>query len=421
MDKTYQKLCIGYFSYYKGLNKNIWTGLIFSCIESIIVSLFYFLPIYFINELHFSLIYASGFITFYGFGTILGGFLGGLLSDIYSPPKVCIASLFCQALVFTIILFIKAPLFIIVALVMMGFCSYCFITSIHLYVLNICKCESDRLRAINILSVTSNLGLALSAICVGLLEPIGFRFIFFLGAITLLCLSIVACKVLKSETNEITNVAKKTRRIFVLKRVPGSTILALFCTFIVGLIIFQCNTTYSIYIKSLFPSYGLRSLSILYVLNSILVVFFQAQSAVLFKKDNEIVLMGVGVLLIGIGHYVLVFVTNFSLAIISCILYTAGELLFFSIAQLICYQSGKEEQKGYLLGLYRGIYAVSRLIAPILGSLMYTFRDGDVLWCFCGVFGILCFVICVYYQTYVNNTVRVHPQNKVPGYAQSQS
>jgi hypothetical protein len=70
--------------------------------------------------------------------------------------------------------------FLIVDLFVIGIGSYGFITSNHVWVLSRCQSgKSERLKAINILGVASNLGLGLSAVVISLLTNSGFVPIFY--------------------------------------------------------------------------------------------------------------------------------------------------------------------------------------------------------------------------------------------------
>src|ERR1700733_11282422 len=82
-----------YLASFSGLPKTAWQGIFLSCIESILVSVINFLMLYFVQQLKFTTVEAGTLISFYGVGTILGAWMGGKLSDKYSPSKVSIYAL----------------------------------------------------------------------------------------------------------------------------------------------------------------------------------------------------------------------------------------------------------------------------------------------------------------------------------------
>jgi predicted MFS family arabinose efflux permease len=85
------------------------------------------------------------------------------------------------------------------------------------------------------------------------------------------------------------------------------------------------------------------------------------------------------------------FTSFFVLAIVSCFITTIGEILFFSVSQLICYEKGTIRKKGHSLGMYRMVFAASRAIGPATGSLVYQRLGGDMLWYLCGFFWLFMF------------------------------
>jgi MFS family permease len=177
-----------YTSSYSGISRTCWQGITLNFIESTLIGIYYFLPLYFINNLKFDITVSSIIISFYGLGAILGGYIGGKLSDHISPSAVSIGSLVIQGIVILALIKLKTISLLMIALFLMGIASYGFITSNYLWILNHCNNhEGQRLKAINALSIASNLGLGLSAIIVSALTEDGFNRIFiFSGSLLLL-------------------------------------------------------------------------------------------------------------------------------------------------------------------------------------------------------------------------------------------
>lgn len=389
-----------YFTSYSGLSYLCWQGIILSFIESTMIGVYYFFPLYFVSELHINIATAGVIISFYGMGTILGGFLGGKLSDKISPGTVSTAALFFQAIMLLCMVKLQSAHLLMLDLFLMGVASYSFITGNYLWVLSHCEGqEVKRLKAINILGVASNLGLGLSAMIISSLADYDFRSILFLCSLLLICsagyFSFLNCKEEKtiavisvSDANQA-NVAKANKKV---------VWLVLACSFLVGLIIFQSSTTYSFYIKESFPEYGIKGVGFLFSLNCFMVVLLQTPIGSLAHRYNKILVVGVGAFLLGSSMFLLNFPWAFAIAILSAVIHTLGEMIFFSVSQLICYQYGGEKKKGQSLGLYRMIYASSRMIAPAGGSFIYQRFGGRMLWYLCGLIGITCLAVCGWFR-----------------------
>lgn len=166
----------------------------------------------------------------------------------------------------------------------------------------------------------------------------------------------------------------------------------------VGLMITQRSTTCVIYLHDAFPQLGVLGIGIFFVLNPLMIVLLQTSLINAYSRVNKLLLVGLGAFLIGFGLWVLSFSFVFFLVIFSSIIYTLGEMFFFSVAQLVCYNNSPAHKKGESFGFFKTIYAASRTVGPTLGTLMYTHLGGDINWYACGVMGCVCLLGCLYYK-----------------------
>lgn len=389
----------GYVKSYLGLDKACWQGIILSFIESTLIGVYYFLPLYFVNNLQMNIVTSSMLISFYGIGAVFGGLLGGKLSDKTSPGLVTTICLIIQAIVFYGMTIFTDTNLLAIDLFVMGVASYGFITANHLWVLSKCKDhEMKKLTALNLLNVASNLGFGLSAVIISFLAVYGFKNVFYFCSI-LLCVSAIHFFFLESSENKLLCLNDNTNKIDndeVISNKGNKKFLwlVLICLFLVGFIIFQSNTTYSIFIQKTFPDFGMQGVGALFALNSIMVVILQAPIIYFFSDYNKVIIMGVGAFLLGLGMFLLNFCFIFTWALFSCMIYTIGEILFFSVAQFICYENGVEKRKGHVLGVYRMVYASSRVVAPTAGAFVFQHYGSNVLWIICGTIGLFCLAAC---------------------------
>lgn len=393
-----------YTSHYSGLPLSAWHVISINFVDSIIVGACYFITIYFVKQLGFNVAFAGMMMSFYGIGTVFGGLSGGKLSDIYSPSRVAIISLLIQAIAFLTLTYAESTSLIVITLFLLGTGSYGFVTSSHLWILGQCdKHENSRLKAINILSVVSNLGMGLSALIISLFASLNFTYIFLscsvITVFSAFFLMNIETKNIKSAPildaailNDEVATDKHSKKMLLW--------ISLICVFLIGLIIAQKNSTYPIYIESTYTELGIKAVSILFMLNTFIVVLFQAPFVNLFSTYNKVIVMGIGAFILGLGVALLNVSYFFIFAIFACIVETIGEMLFFSVAQLICYENGGEKKKGQSLGIYRTIYASSRIVGPALGGAAYHAFGGKGLWSFCGIVGCICLAICLGFREY---------------------
>lgn len=309
-----------YLYSYQGLTAASWRGVIMTLIDSTLIGIYYFLSFYFMNDLHFSITTCGIIVSCHGIGSIAGARFGGKLSDITSPTLVSAISLLLQAIGYLALTILHTPASIMIDAFILGAASYGFITSNHMWTLQHCT-NGERLKAINLLSTASNLGFSLSAILMGTIISFGFHHLFiFVSSITLLMSSYLfirakSIRKLPTLTESCASNHKHAQHHHCTQ--PHRQIIIyvmLTCVLMTGITVSQLSSTYPIYVQHQFPSMGVQSFSILFAINSLLVVMLEAPLGSLFVKHNKILILGLGALLIGVGMCLLTISLVFSLA-----------------------------------------------------------------------------------------------------------
>lgn len=120
-----QLLSIGrtYFKNYTSLPGLCWLGIGLSLIESTLMGVFYFLSLYFVNVLHFSVASAGNIISCYGLGAIAGGYCSGKLSDKTFSTFVSIGSMFIQAFCYLALIKLRQFSFLVADIFILGFAT----------------------------------------------------------------------------------------------------------------------------------------------------------------------------------------------------------------------------------------------------------------------------------------------------------
>lgn len=375
------------------LNNNIITMLLINLISSMVLSICYFLQLYFIAELHFKIAVAGMFLASYGFGTVLGGWIGGKLSDYYSPKNICALSLIMEGFLFFNLFHLQTIVPLIVNLFFLGFVAFSAITTNYVTTLAFSNDKNQRLTSISLLDISNNLGLGLAAIIIGWIPVKNMPALFLLGGMT----SIITGFFLLANSQPI-KVSPKTHLVECgnEREVKYNIYYTFLCLFIAGIIISQLSGTYAIYLANLsaieFREYNL--FGALFALNTFLVVFFQLPILNFIKRFDSITIATLGVVLLGLGMSILL-LERIQWLIISCFVFTLGEILFFAVAQSILYENTPTAKKGSILGQYRMIYGFSRMIGPLAGNYLYQTYGSHFVWTFCGCLSLGILLIAV--------------------------
>ncbi len=390
-----------YFNNYKGLPKICWLGFLLIFIDAVAGGIIFFLSIYFVNNLALSIKIAGFIISSYGFGTVMGSLIGGKLSDTILPHIVVKISLLLQAMGFIALIYLHSVFILAINLFIIGISAYSFKTSINCWILHHAQQQSElRLKILNIMRVASNAGLGISGTIIGLFAKNHFSLLLILSGVIFFISAVIF--VTNSGTPEAENIQHISSDVESKSFTYNKKVLLVILIFVffIGIMIAQLGTTYPIFIQNTFKELGIQAVSILFILDTLLIVIFQAPLVNLLKKANKILFTGIGGFLMGFGMLILNVSSFFYLAIISCVLWTTGEMLFIPLAQLICYEKGLKKNQGKRIGAYQAVYAFGTICGPVFCSQIYFYYGSEMLWYAFGVVGICCFLVCNYFKKY---------------------
>lgn len=171
-------------------------------------------------------------------------------------------------------------------LFLLGLAAYGFKTSNNVWMLNMCGNDTLlRYKTISLSHVAANVGLGSSGVLIASMSPYGFQSIFYLSSLLLLCSALY----LLFQNPKTAHIPLPIRAQFHNKHpysnaAPIILILIISCVFFVGLIIAQLGATYPLYIQDSFPHLGINAVSILFILDTALIVAFQAPLTTLVSK-----------------------------------------------------------------------------------------------------------------------------------------
>jgi MFS family permease len=331
----------------------------------------------------------------YGLGTVLGGISSGRLCDRYGSVTLSSIGLFSMAASFILLGTLSDVYLLVLNLFVLGLSVYSFKTSNDVWMLDQCGSDDQmKMKVVNLSRVAMNLGLGVSGIIIGIFADYGFSYIFYMFGVTLFLSSIY---LIIQNRNDAKRNENKQHLDNNIKPNFQILIICLFSLFCVGLMIAQLGTSYPIYLIEAFPSMGMKSVSILYLLDTFLIVFVQAPLTNALINSNRMIVMGIGAFMMGIGMFILSLSNIFALAVLSCLVWTTGEMLFMPMSELLCYENGGAKRKGRAIGTYQSVYAISAVIGPATGGYIYQHLNGNVVWYLCAILGIICLVISLYH------------------------
>jgi predicted MFS family arabinose efflux permease len=110
------------------------------------------------------------------------------------------------------------------------------------------------------------------------------------------------------------------------------------------------------------------------------------------KKTNSTFFLGYGGLIVGVSYWVFGMSNTFSLAVVTLILLTFGEMMFSPLSKqlnILLYGQGKE---GIAAGIWKAVFLGSGMIGPRLSGYVAEYYGVNVVWHCCALLGLLCFI-----------------------------
>jgi predicted MFS family arabinose efflux permease len=247
--------------------------------------------------------------------------------------------------------------------------------------------DEEQARSISLLSVSSNIGVGIGGALVSILSNQYPTILFALMSITLI---VSSGAYFKQNIKLSSSVDKGAESKFPLNK--HYYFLSLFVIFMLGLIFAQKRVSYSLFVES---NFGSNDTSFLFILNSLLIIFFLPSVTKVFKSYERGMVIGIGCILLGGGLFLLQYTSLFVIAIVICVITTFGEMLGSVFSQLMCFQSSPPSHKGRAMGYYKLLYALGTFIGSSIGGNIQEYFGTNVVWEVCGLLGFTIFTVCI--------------------------
>ena len=377
----------------------VWWGMFAVFVNSFGTMAMLFLSLYFVSQLRLSVTEANELISIFSVGAIFGAYLSGRLCEKYSSKTVSIYSLILNSIALMSILLCKNFYFLICVMSIMGAANSAFIPANRIWLLKQCH-EAQRARLNSLRFMMANLGMGIAVVIGGNLAKLSYQILFMFNG-TAFLLSAIILLLLKTSNGELNEMQNNTSVLNAKKRkllgiplfLENKGFFWIYLLLLLATLTFsQLWVNYPIYMHN---KYQLdeQAFSNFFLINTLLIVLFQVVIVDLASKYNLFISAAVGAFLIGFGMYLLILGSSYFLAIISCFIWTTGEILTFPILQTLLYNRAKDDNKATHMGLYQTVFAFANVTGPILGSMAYQYRSGDGIWLLCGAMGIICLCI----------------------------
>lgn len=385
-----------YINNYKGFSREIWILAIITFINRAGTMVLPFLTKYLKEDLQFSYEEVGWIMVCFGFGSMLGSWLGGKLSDKIGFYKIMVFSLFSSGILFFILQFITSfwglclSVFLIMSIADM-FRPAMFVS------LGVYAKPENRTRALTLVRLAVNLGFAAGPALGGLIiMGIGYKGLFWTDSATCIISILIFALLVKekkkitpknetlSKTNEVTSVFKD--KIFWLFQ---------FVCFLTAVLFFQIFTTLPLYHHDKFGLTEFQS-GLLLSLNGLIIFFLEMPVVSLFerKQISKIKIILWGSLFMAISFYVLLMTGWASILIVSIIFVTFGEMFIFPFSNSFALSRAPKGHEGRYMALFTMSFSLAHITSSKSGMEMIRLFGYQANWLLMGTLGIVAVLSC---------------------------
>ncbi|MBE0393266.1 MFS transporter [Flavobacterium sp. PL002] len=378
-----------YLNNFRGFSREIWILTIITFINRAGTMVLPFLSKYLKEDLHFTYGEVGWIMVAFGFGSMLGSWLGGKLSDKIGFYKVMVFSLFSSGIFFFVLQYITSfwglclGMFSIMTLADM-FRPAMFVS------LGAYSKPENRTRSLTLVRLAVNLGFAAGPALGGLIiMGIGYQGLFWVDGSSCVVAILIFALLVKEKKKiaqhdahnpilEITSVFKdKVFWIF------------LFVSFVTAMIFFQLFTALPLYHSEQFGLSEFQT-GLLMTLNGLLIFALEMPIVSYFerKQTPKLSVIFWGALMMGVSFYTLLIDVWAGMLVVSMVFISIGEIFAFPFSNTFAMSRAPKGHEGRYMALYTMSFSMAHIISSKAGLSIIADYGYQVNWFVMGTFGV---------------------------------
>jgi predicted MFS family arabinose efflux permease len=364
----------GLISLYKesfsNLHRNAWILAIAMFINRSGSMVLLFTSLYFTKDLHFSIAQAGLIMSCYGFGSVLGSYTGGWLTDRKNFFDIMLLSLVGSGCILLLLPFFTSPLSLSVIIFLYAFMADSFRPA-HSAAISAYSAPESLTRSVSLARLAVNLGFSVGPAIGGVIALyLGYKWLFAIDAFT----SLAAAAMLKfylpkhsSEKNRHHNPVLQNSRTSAYR--DGKYLFFILLVALYGICFFQLFASIPQYFSNV-CHYNEDVIGLLLAFNGLLVVVIEMPLIARLEKKKKKIFRYVitGTLCIPVSFFIL---KNGQAIIVWAMAYTfiitLSEIFAMPFMMNHALNASPKERQGQYMALYSIAYGIANILAPSLG------------------------------------------------------
>ncbi|ASK32721.1 MFS transporter [Chryseobacterium sp. T16E-39] len=352
-----------------------------------------FLGVYMTAHLHFSIENSGVVLSFFGIGSVLGSWLGGMITDKIGEYKVQSLSLLLSVPLFCMIPLFTTEVGLAGIILAQSIVSETFRPANSVAITKYAKPE-NLTRAFSLNRMAVNLGFSIGPALGGILSAISYEFLFYSNALGALMAGITYIVFFRKRDQLVTRKAKKVKEVnnTITEGSPyrdGKFLLYCFFCMLFAICFFQLFSTLTIFYKD---TAHLSQQNIGYLLgySGFLIVLLEMSLVQIAEKYFKLgVTMLLGTFLCGFAYAMMAFDYSIVALVISMTILCVGEIWTLPFMSTITALRSGAHNKGAYMGLNGISFSIAFIVTPYVGTLIAEKFGFTALWLGTGIFAVL--------------------------------
>jgi predicted MFS family arabinose efflux permease len=379
--RTYRKA-------FRGLPRTVWIASIIALLNRAGTMVLPFLGLWLAEERGYDKVLIGLLLASWGAGSILGTWLGGLLTDRWGAKVVLARSLVLTALGFLALPYLSTPAAVGAGLFAVAVAGDAFRPAIMAHVA-VAAPAGKATQGVALLRLFINAGMSSGPAVGGFLAAIDYHWIFRVDALTCLLAAAGSAWWLPA-LERVERAADSTATGGGSPWRDRQAMVLLGLSFSFALVFFQLLGAWPLYLARV-VALSEPEIGILLASNAVLVMVFEMAVVALVPPSHQLRVAGWGVLIGCCGFAATGVVAGFWTAALSVVVWSVGEMLSLPLVSGLFMNRAPAGRAGQWMGAFAMNWAVAMLLAPVLGTLVWDTFGAGGLWGGVGGLGVVLF------------------------------
>ncbi|WP_457559446.1 MDR family MFS transporter [Candidatus Harpocratesius sp.] len=354
--------------------------------------LFPYFAIYIKNHFSVGMTEVGIIFTMFSIGSLLGGTIGGVLTDKYGRKTMLLVGLIISGSFSILMVFINNFIVFNILAILMGILGNTGSPAQQAMVADLLPPEKQA-EGFGALRVAVNLSATIGPAIGGLLAAYSYVYLFIADALTSGITAIIVFRIIPETKPE--NQGKIKHESF-METFRGYKVVIrdlvymvfLFISSIIALVYMQMNSTLSVF---LLDEHGFveKNFGLLLSMNALMVVLFQFWITRKISRFPPMIMMAVGAGLYAIGFSMYSYVSTAFWFFFAMGVITIGEMVISPFGQTVAAHFAPEDKRGRYMAIYSYSWIIPALFGTLGAGIIMDHYNPDWVWSLAGILAII--------------------------------